>query len=113
VKNIVLLAVLLYGTSYSMAATVDDPDRKRLMTCSSWYNSWSENQKVSFLLGWLEGVQAADKMTGDVILDRLWPKGHRVGSVKLELDVKCERMENFPKYFSDVLLQIIRELNSN
>src|SRR5262245_8544361 len=79
VRNIVVLAMLLCWTGYAMAATADDPDRKRIMTCSNWYNSWNETEKIMFLVGWAEGVIAADKMTGNVLLERLWPKGHRVG----------------------------------
>jgi hypothetical protein len=89
----VLLVLLLCGRGSAVAAQ-DDPDRF-VYNCTEW-NGIGSTQLVkrAYLYGWLQGTEAADKLTKEVIMPDLWPTGHRVGSLELEIDVNCKRAEN-------------------
>jgi hypothetical protein len=66
--------------------------RAEFWTCSEW-NEMPESGKVGYAMGWMEGSGlAATVLSGDVkARNRFWPQGHRVGSVKLELDIACKK----------------------
>lgn len=61
-----------------------EPARDTKM-CLSW-NRDNDYGKTDLVLGWILGVEAAlTLVTMESQVKYLWPTGHRVGSVKLEL----------------------------
>src|SRR5262245_20649689 len=104
---IALCLLLLLGTS-AMSAE-DDPNRW-IDTCVGW-NVKGQAEKSAYVLGWLRGIEAADKLTGDVILSYLWPTGYRVGGVMIEIDVMCQKRENKDLTMEAIMKLIVAEKN--
>jgi hypothetical protein len=57
--------------------------------CVSW-NAFSDTVRSGMVMGWLSGIQAADSQNDQEIMSKLWPSGHRVGSVVLEIIAECK-----------------------
>jgi hypothetical protein len=104
-----LAIVLWFMFSAPTLAAERDPDRW-VEECVGW-NNFIEIEKSAWLVGWLRGIMAADNLTKDLIMPDLWPTGHRVGSVVVEIDVKCRRPENKNALLSDLIQVIAREKN--
>jgi hypothetical protein len=60
-------------------------------------------------IGWLRGVEAADFLTSDVIMNRLWPTGHWVGSIVIEVDVQCRKPANNKQIVSVIIIELATE----
>jgi hypothetical protein len=86
-----------------------DPDAW-LYTCVAWH-SYTETERLSFVSGWMHGVVAANQSTSEEIMSKLWPRGHRVGSVALEMDVECQKPANRNAALMHVMMQIAKRLN--
>jgi hypothetical protein len=63
--------------------------------------------------GWLMAVNAIQGIVKfDEITDQLvWPKGHRVGSVVLEINVACRKPENRNQNLADIIMIVSGTLN--
>jgi hypothetical protein len=72
-----------------------DPDQW-VLNCTEWNRIDNPQvEKLAYVHGYLQGIQAvADKFRKDEIIIDLWPIGHRVASVAIEIDVYCLRAEN-------------------
>ncbi len=79
-------------------------------TCDSW-NTMADRVHTALVLGWLLGIEAADSLTSDEIASKLWPKGHRVGSVVIELDAVCQERGNGKREIRVLLMEIAKRLN--
>jgi|SRR5215813_9545121 len=90
-------------------AAESDPD-KWMYTCVAW-NRHTEIERMSFVHGWLQGVTAADQATSEEIMSMLWPRGHRVGGVVIEMDVECGKPANRNAALMHVMMQIAKRLN--
>jgi hypothetical protein len=79
---LVLLAASLWssGQAFGQSQFSDD--------CAAWKIT-PDYVKSGIVMGWIRGIDAADALTSEEILSRLWPKGHRVGSVVTEINVSC------------------------
>ena len=86
-----------------------DPD-KWLYTCVAC-NGYSETERLTFVTGWLQGVVAAKQSTSDEALSKLWPRGHRVGGVAIEMNVECKKPANRNDALMNVMMQIAKRLN--
>jgi len=65
--------------------------------------------KASYAQGWMEGIVSAASIVSDdkTVRDRLWPHGHRAGSVRIELDAVCK---NNPKLaVAEAIKNVINE----
>jgi len=65
--------------------------------------------KASYAQGWMEGIVSAASIVSDetTVRDRLWPQGHRAGSVRIELDAVCK---NNPKLaVAEAIKNVINE----
>jgi hypothetical protein len=91
-----LVAVLLiaYSVTSGWAATLDEESAQ---TCVGW-RQLTQHNKLMYVVGWLhsaamtkvlmEVFPANDPMitrVNDFLAVSLWPKGHRVGSVVIEV----------------------------
>jgi hypothetical protein len=103
--KILLAAALLSAAVAGAAEPVPTTD-----TCGGW-NSSHEHVRIGLVVGWLKGVEAADKLTSDIIIPELWQAGHRVGSVVLEIDVQCARIENRDAKVGHLIQAMAREKN--
>lgn len=101
----ILLALYLFPAQLLDAAELDP-----VYTCVGWLNR-SDDAQVSLILGWLLAIQAADSMTSEAIMPQLWPSGHRVGGVQLELVVACQKRENRNRSIVILLVEIAKRLN--
>lgn len=63
--------------------------------CTEW-NNWPQEAKVYFLYGYMIGVELAQVVAQDDVMTYTWPKGHRVASVLLEVDLLCREMSYAP-----------------
>lgn len=85
IRPLVLSAVLSGSSVYGAEG---------VLTCTHW-NRDSRSNNENLVWGWLEGVQAALDLSetstrqDQNVISRLWPDGHRVGSVVVEMDVEC------------------------
>ena len=121
-KTVVVLVAILIGSAVTTHAQE---------TCSTW-NQWSDDWKGVYLAGMLQGIQGmaalsalldskdngaeeANKirteMAHDALISRMWPKGHRVGSVLLEMDVECTPLANRNQSTGVSLSKIANRLN--
>ena len=66
--------------------------RAQFRSCAEW-NEMPELAKMGYATGWMEGSAiAAGAISGDTkARHAFWPQGHRVGSVKIELDIACKK----------------------
>lgn len=103
-----LIAIIL--TVFAVAPGKAADPGEQLWTCASW-NTDSETGRIGTLHGWFLGIVAADSLTSEEIMSKLWPRGHRVGGVKIEVEVACLRRENRNRTISDVLIEIAKRLN--
>lgn len=78
--------------------------------CSAGTNM-TEGQKTSFVMGWVLAVEHADMLTKGKIVSQLWPKGHRVGSVVIEIDAVCKRAEAKDIDLGALIMWIAEEKN--
>src|SRR5262245_55755496 len=99
----IILAIWLFLGG--VAAAQEGP-----LTCFDW-SGWPPDWKHPFVAGWLEGTETADRLVTDTIMDRLWPTGHRVASVVVEIDVLCRRGENRKTRLGEVIQRIARDKN--
>jgi hypothetical protein len=106
--TLVLLAILVGGNLYGADGA---------LTCTNW-NSESRSSNVSLVWGWLEGLQAALALsvtTSDQdndVISMLWPTGHRVGSVVVEMDVECKKTINRNQTVQQSLKNIAFRINN-
>ena len=89
--------VLLPGTSWG-----------QFLNCTEW-NKMPALAKASYAQGWMEGIVSAASIVSDdkTVRDRLWPQGHRAGSVRIEIDAVCK---NNPKLaVAEAIKNVINE----
>jgi hypothetical protein len=99
-----LLAVLFVGS----VGAAERPGAEAY-SCVEWRY---ETNKTSLLYGYLRGIEAADKLTSEVIMSELWPTGHRVGSVVVEIDAYCRALPQGPTVeIWDIIRRVAREKN--
>jgi hypothetical protein len=96
--------------SLALAAPVSAAEYKGV-TCATSWNGRSDAIQTATIVGWLSAIETADQLTNDEILSKLWPSGHRVGSVVIEVDIACERRENRERLLGAVISEIARRLN--
>jgi hypothetical protein len=77
-------------------------------SCAHWMDL-GEFGQGAFLIGWLDAMEMADRLTGDEIVSKMWPRGHRVLSVKLEVTLVCKR--NLKWEIGTVIRAIAHEKN--
>lgn len=106
--SILFLAVVLFVGS-AWAGQAADPDYW-VNTCVGW-NRDSDYVRLGFVHGWLRGIEAADRVTSEVILHNLWPTGWRIGAVVIEIDVYCRRTENRNLEVAEIIQRVAREKN--
>jgi hypothetical protein len=100
---------LLCAVAVSMALAVPgyaaEPDTR---SCAYWLslNDYGQNM---YLVGWMDAMETADRLTGDVIVPSMWPQGHRVGGVRIEVTVQCKRKRT--DSIADVISAIAQVLN--
>lgn len=103
-----LLCGLLCGWVLSEAMV--QAEENLTETCKFW-NMLGEQDRNMYLLGWLDAMHSADKITSDEILSKLWPDGHRVGSVEIEMNVECRKPDNIKMTIAESLMRIVKRLN--
>jgi hypothetical protein len=87
------------------------------LTCANW-NTENRSSNVSLVWGWLEGLQAALALSATTtdqdndVVSMLWPTGHRVGSVVVEMDVECKRTINRNQTLQQSLKNIAFRINN-
>src|SRR5215468_10028917 len=74
------------------------------LNCTDW-NKMPGLAKASYAQGWMEAASIVSDDT--TVRDRLWPQGHRAGSVRIELDVVCKNNPTLP--VAEAMKNIIRE----
>ena len=74
--------ILVPGTSWG-----------QLLNCTDW-NKMPGLAKAAYAQGWMEASSIVSDDT--TVRDRLWPQGHRAGSVRMELDVVCKNNPKLP-----------------
>ena len=104
-----LLAALMLGALLSASSAAED---QTPYNCQKW-NSQERLEKIYIILGWLEGTQAADTMTREVIMNRLWPEGHRIGSVVVEVNAACRPASAAARTLREVIIDMAERLNSS
>ena len=80
IVSLSIALILVPGTSWSQS-----------LNCTDW-NKMPGLARASYAQGWMEATSIVSEDT--TIRDRLWPQGHRAGSVRSELDAACK---NNPK----------------
>ena len=80
-------------------------------------------QKQYFLIGWLKSMEMATAVAKafvdepivieirDALNVSLWPKGHRLGSLVVEMDVECGKPENRNQSLGHSMVNIALRLN--
>jgi len=104
-----IIIMMAFAKNGFTAEPEPDPDRW-LYTCVAWNRS-SETERLMFVTGWLQGVVAAKQSTSDEALSKLWPRGHRVGGVAIEMNVECKKPANRNDALMNVMMQIAKRLN--
>jgi hypothetical protein len=98
----VSMALALAVPVYAAEPEVD------VRSCGYWL-SRPDAWQNAFLGGWLDALHVADGLTGDEIVSKMWPKGHRVGGVRIEVTLACRR--NHKWNIGTVISVIAHELN--
>jgi hypothetical protein len=107
----VLGVTLLAWLAWSSLVSAQETGALNLYNCSEWSRREPSNVRTSFVLGWLAGLRASDSVTSEEIISKLWPTGHRVASVKMEIDVECAKLENRLVPIYQMIQHISRRLN--
>jgi hypothetical protein len=102
-KALFLAIVLFAGSAWAQA-------QDQLSHCTGW-NRMNEGQRAAFVMGWVWGVDSANMLTKETIKPLLWPMGHRVGGVVIEIDLACERADNKNTDLSVIIMRIASEKN--
>jgi hypothetical protein len=76
-----------------------------IQTCERWNTLYDNSTQTSIILGW---VLATAMMSNG---DDFWPRGHRVGSVQLEVNVICQKPGNQTLKLPEVFLMVVRDKN--
>ena len=97
---------MMVGSAW--AAQVDP--EQWVLNCTEWNDNKPQDVKLAYVHGYLQAIQAvADKFRNDGMVMDLWPIGHRVVSVSLEIDLYCLRAENRHVSIWQLIQQIARE----
>src|SRR5262245_48635565 len=79
--SLLMVLILVPGASWS-----------QFLNCTEW-NKMPGLAKASYAQGWMEAASITSDTT---VRDRLWPQGHRAGSVRIELDTACKNNPKLP-----------------
>jgi hypothetical protein len=103
--KILFLAIVLFaGSAWAAEYETTGYD------CAAW-TEMDEMARSTFLMGWHVGAKTADALAKGNIMPLLWPTGHRLGSVKIEIDVRCEKPENRSTHLGDIIMLIALQKN--
>ena len=100
----IALVVVLVAVFVPAAGAQEWPEGR--FTCKHW-SRMTEMEKVFFVAGYMGGVESAAIISRDpFIVEALWPTGHRVGSVVIEIDVACKE-DRFATAYLEVVIGAI------
>ena len=80
--SLLMVLILVPGASWG-----------QFLNCTDW-NKMPGLAKASYAQGWMEAASIVSDDT--TVRDRLWPQGHRAGSVRIELDAACKNNPKLP-----------------
>lgn len=110
-KWLLAVSLLIWSLSghYSHAASVHE------LTCAEAWNNFPNDSKTMWVYGYITAVtnlkvlgsMANEKEMTQLFADLLWPEGHRIGSVVLELDAFCQNHKNRNMSLSSSMLHIV------
>lgn len=103
---------LLIGVLLITVSGIGRAAETEIKTCARW-SSLPLEFKTAFVLGWIEAVNTVESLAKvDANVNQfLWPKGHRVGGVVLEMDIQCKKPANRTKSLADIMAMISYALN--
>ena len=120
ISALIVLTVILGGSV--QAAERDDLD-----SCAMW-NTMERVAKSAFVFGFAVGARAAGVVANQyvrqstvpkvtfgvesIIESVVWPKGHRFGSVVIEINVECQKPGNEKQSIMVSILNIAERLNN-
>jgi hypothetical protein len=93
-----------------MCSTLQAAELDDVHNCSRW-KTLPETARLLYLVGYSHGAGAtsgAFNVPGNQIY---WPKGHRIGSVFIEMNIECDRPENTKLPFWEAMINITERLN--
>jgi hypothetical protein len=117
-QRVVAFVSIVIALSAGIGHAADEPAD----TCVLW-RQMEGLHKQYFLIGWIKSMEMA-KAVAEAFVDEpvvieirgaldvsLWPKGHRLGSLVVEMDVECGKPENRNQGLGHSMVNIALRLN--